>query len=239
MPITRPVGDIFDRVANQTTDLFQKFASKPPFSDGSGDLHMVRHGSTTMNREHSGGVDKIRGWMDVPLSDKGLEESKDSAKALRNKNISHIVSSDLIRARQTAEAISKKTGAPISTTMGLRPWNVGNLTGKPSDKVHHIMEEYARRKPNEPIPGGESFNEFKNRFLDTLKHVITNYPDNVALVTHYRGVKLAQAWIKAGQKGNNVDINDFLKYSNTDKPGCFNTLKRKNGKIINSPGKIC
>lgn len=169
-------------------------------------VYIIRHGSTKLNHE-----DKLRGWSDVPLSDKGKEEVRATARKLKDSGIQIIISSDLTRAQETAHEISKETGAPVKTTMGLRPWNVGIFTGQDSKDTHPKLKEYAT-KPNVSIPKGESFNSFKNRFIDELEDVLKKYKDKeIALVTHHRGERLIKSWIKAGQpEDRELDMSVFF-----------------------------
>jgi len=122
-----------------------------------------------------------------------------------------IVSSNLRRAVQTATAISKATGIPVSDkTDGLHPWHLGEMEGQPTDKVLKRINDLVTKRPNERVPGrgpkstaeGEPFNGFKRRFLGTMsklmKHHETNPNDRTIAVSHYRGGKLTEAWARKG-----------------------------------------
>jgi broad specificity phosphatase PhoE len=170
-------------------------------------LLIVRHGSTALNEDG----DKIRGWRDVPLSDLGIKQAEDVGTKLKGM-LDLIVASDLTRCRQTAGALEEKTGAPVvEYTPGLRPWNVGDFTGMESKQVIPQLVNFASQNPNAPLPNGESFNSFKNRFLQTIQHIRQKYSGKrVAVVTHHRGERAFVGWQKLGEpKDLSVDMNTF------------------------------
>jgi broad specificity phosphatase PhoE len=178
---------------------------------------IIRHGSTKLNSE-----DKIRGWMDLPLDEKGKEEAEKMAKDLKNINLDCLIASDMKRCIQTAEIISDIAGVPIEgVTEAFRPWNVGIHQGKLAEKVIPEMKEYAEEKPNTPIPEGESFNKFKNRFLNGLMKVQKEFKGKkVGIVTHHRGDRIFAAWEKAGMpKDKDVDLD--VMFQKGINPGTF------------------
>lgn len=177
-------------------------------------VYVVRHGATALNAQNGdGSVDKIRGWSDVPLSDKGQEQAEKLGKKLKDSGIDVIYHSPFSRATDTAQHISNNTGAPMVPVEHLKPWDVGELTGVESKTAHPTLERYAREQPNQPIPGGESFNNFKNRFFTGLKQIL-NQGDNLpAIVTHHRVERMIQAWLKGGQKQDlTLDMGEMLKH---------------------------
>lgn len=172
---------------------------------------ILRHGNTKMNT-----ANVIRGWCDVPLDDKGVEQAQKLGEALKDEEIEldGIYASDLYRTVQTALEVSKITGIPIlGTTKKLRPWNVGELTGTDGEKAHKIMSEYARHKPDEELPGGgESFNQFKFRFLGGVIGMLnSNRGKKIGFVSHSRGERIMHAWEEAGCPDDlEIDLDEFL-----------------------------
>ncbi len=160
-----------------------------------GKVIIVRHGETPLNAN-----DEIRGMIDVPLDEKGIERAHDTGKELSRIGVYGLLVSDLKRTRQTAEIISKEAGIPIlEVTECLYPWNLGKFTGKPVTEVIKEIQDYAMNKPLTKIPEGESFHNFINRFLDYADGLPIRYMDKtVALVTHHRNERAMAAWYKAG-----------------------------------------
>jgi broad specificity phosphatase PhoE len=121
---------------------------------------VVRHGATGANAE-----DVFRGWAAVPLNAQGKKQAKDAAAFLEDKDIKKIHTSDLRRAKETAEIISQEIGAPVKEDPRLRAWDVGAFAGK-SRKTHQKAFDKYVEKPNREIPMGESMKEFSARASD-------------------------------------------------------------------------
>jgi probable phosphoglycerate mutase len=152
-------------------------------------IFFIRHGETDWNRDK-----RIQGYLDIPLASTGLEQAErlgerfaDAARdGLR---LDAIVSSDLTRARQTAQPIANALGLAISTAPGLRERHYGRFQGLDTDGIaERFPAEYAQwitRDPEFTPPDGESHLEFYHRVLHALEPVIAAYPDGrVACVTH-------------------------------------------------------
>lgn len=169
---------------------------------------LARHGETKLNKEG----DKIRGWKNIPLDETGHKEAKIMADKLAKEKVDVIMSSDLDRASDTAKALSDKIKKPVEKTKSLRPWHLGEYAGQHSKDVLNIIEDFARKYPNKPVDGGESFNNFKNRYLNFLKNIRNKYKGKtVALFTHHRNDRLLSAWEQEGTPDNKkIDLNKFL-----------------------------
>ena len=189
---------------------------------------IVRHGSTEMNNADPK-KDLIRGHINVPLDKKGRAEAVDTAQQIASQGgVQHIVSSDLDRTMSTAAEISKQNGgAPIRPDAGLRPWNFGpTIEGKvTADMLPKIAELTAN--PDQRPPGGETFNEFKDRFLDAFHRAQADNADkNTAIVTHYRGTKLLDAWRATGVNNDTIDPKVFAQYDKAKKPGNIDVVDK-------------
>ncbi len=182
----------------------------PEKTDGKTRIILVRHGTTGLNSEG-----KNRGWTDVPLNAQGEKEIKKLGKELGKKHkIDAIVSSDLIRAKQTALGLADQTKTKnITVHHGFRPWHLGNLHGKDIEETKPTLYDHAGNKPDTPLPGGESFNSFKNRFLGSIKEMGEKHKGKtIAVITHHRGDRAMAAWEKKGMPDDlGVDIKTFTK----------------------------
>ena len=69
------------------------------------ELILIRHGETDWNREL-----RFQGQIDVPLNDAGFEQSRRVAQCLADEPVHQLISSDLLRTRQTAQAPSQRLG---------------------------------------------------------------------------------------------------------------------------------
>lgn len=168
------------------------------------EVFVIRHSVTAMNVKNV-----IRAWSDPPLNEEGIERAIELAEECRDTGIEldALISSDLLRATQTALEISKIAGYPILfETKALRPIDVGELTGTDGAKAQTIILEYATNRPDDKIGGGESFNVFKHRFLVGLIGILnSNRGQKLGIVTHSRGTRLIDAWVAAGC-GSDLEI---------------------------------
>ena len=86
-------------------------------------LTLLRHGRTEYNA-----VGRFQGHVDVSLDALGLAQAEAVAGHLaRTASLTAIVSSDLRRTAQTADAVSRATGLPVHHDAGLREISVGDL----------------------------------------------------------------------------------------------------------------
>ena len=200
-------------------------------------IFIVRHGATALNGEDHNSVDKIRGWSDVPLSDKGREEAKATAEGLKDKGITALVASNLGRAKETADIIGKAIGVTPEYTHDLRPWDLGKFTGTSTKEAIPKLREYSTTKQDEKVPEGESFNEFKGRAFKGVSQAIADHPnDKLAIVTHHRVERLLHAWDQNGQKEDG-SIHDPTFLQKGETPGSYTTLNISD-KVHDVPEKI-
>jgi broad specificity phosphatase PhoE len=180
------------------------------------DITLVRHGETALNNQNL-----VRGWTDIPLNEMGAKQAGELGEQLKDKGIDTIVTSDLVRASATAREIGKASGAPVIEDPAFRPWNVGEYAGKPNEAVARVLEDYASNRPSEPLPGGESFNQFRERYLSGVERIAAEHPgERIALVSHHRGDRLFAAWQKAAMPvDHSVDMSTFLDWQGGIKTG--------------------
>ena len=185
---------------------------------------LVRHGATKMNNESDTSADRIRGWKDVPLAKSGREEVENLAEKLKDSDIDKVYSSDLERAKDTAEGIVEATGAKLIVTKALRPWDLGDFAGQSTKEALPKIATYVREKPDEAVPEGESFNSFKARAFAGLKKILDESKgEKIAVVTHHRIERLIKAWIAEGAPpSHEIDLNTFLQKG--EAPGNVETI---------------
>lgn len=88
-------------------------------------FYFVRHGQTDWNKEN-----KVMGQIDIPLNVVGLEQAHTVVKNITNIEISHIVSSPLKRAVQTAEIIATALNKPVTIINEFTQNALGILEGR-------------------------------------------------------------------------------------------------------------
>lgn len=139
---------------------------------------LVRHGETDWNRE-----DIVQGSSDTHLNEKGRAQAKATAAVLKGKNIDLIISSDLSRAKETAEFIAEETGAEMIFDASLREMDFGELEGKSIPEVNKKYGGFLERPYKEL--GGETFEEVEQRAMEALrKHREDYIHKNIVIVSH-------------------------------------------------------
>ncbi len=90
-------------------------------------VDLVRHGVTEWNRER-----RIQGHLDVPLSELGRDQARALAERLCGEAdaVDLIVSSDLVRARQTADIVAAALSRPVTVDARWRERDLGDLQGR-------------------------------------------------------------------------------------------------------------
>ncbi len=150
-------------------------------------LIAVRHGETAWNRES-----RIQGHTDIPLNDTGLWQADRVGVAVAQESIHAIYSSDLQRARLTAQSIGRAAGVPVQLEEGLRERHFGELEGLTHDEIHTRWPEQARRwKQRDPAygpVGGETLTEFYQRCVGQLTRLAQRHLGQTIVVVAHGGV---------------------------------------------------
>ncbi|MGD2251642.1 MAG: histidine phosphatase family protein [Anaerolineales bacterium] len=147
-------------------------------------LILIRHGETDSNLER-----RYTGYLDVPLNARGKRQAKALADRLQPRPIDWIYSSDLIRARQTAEILGMATGTEVRLDRRLREIHLGEWEGSRFDDIRASQPETWKRRLENPLevhpPGGEDMASFRKRVLEALDDILRLHADQlVAIVTH-------------------------------------------------------
>ena len=116
----------------------------------------LRHGETESNFN-----DTIAGSLDVPLTERGHDQARTAAQALRGRGITAIYSSGLRRARESAGYVAQALDLPVTVIPELAERNWGELEGRPR----------ALRVRSVTPPGAESPAEFRARILHGFSRV--------------------------------------------------------------------
>jgi broad specificity phosphatase PhoE len=165
-----------------------------------GKLILIRHGHTPLNSH--GKEERLRSWLDVPLDEQGLQEAVEIAQKVSAFPVSAIYSSDLKRARQTAEMVRQTTKASVNTTEELRPWNLGIFGGQLLREIIPFLN-LLNESPGLPAPNGESFHQFYARYSRRLTEMLSLAEQSrgcVVVVTHVRNLLAARSIIEHGDR---------------------------------------
>lgn len=150
-------------------------------------LLLVRHGQSTWN---AAGL--MQGQTaQIPLTDLGHTQAAGAARELAPLRPGALVSSDLLRAVQTAEHCARATGLAVTTSPALREQAYGVLEGRPSRELWDLVDW---TDPHWSAEGGESLAQLHARVAAYLTQLTAEPPaEVVALVTHGDTIRAAQA----------------------------------------------
>ena len=147
------------------------------------DVFIVRHGETAFNL----GEERIRGRVDVPLSELGIKHADEVGKALSDMPIESIYFSRLSRAKDTANGIKKyQEKAVFQEEPYLLDISFGEWEGKKgSDVFHGEMKDKWMFNPHDVlVPGGETFYQVLDRIHRLFLRLRTQKEKTVVLVSH-------------------------------------------------------
>ena len=140
-------------------------------------LLLVRHGETDWNADG-----RLQGQTDRPLSDFGRRQARQLAEELDGEEFEAIYSSDLARARETAEIVGERLGLAVALDPDLREKDWGTwegLTAVERDRVEFV---------------GESTEAHQERILHALRQISERHPGDggVLVVTHGGSMRRVQ-----------------------------------------------
>jgi alpha-ribazole phosphatase len=142
----------------------------------------IRHAETDM-------VGTFCGRSDPELNERGRQQLAPLIRKLLGYPITRVYTSDLRRARQTAEAIARQFGAEICPRKGLREIDFGLWDGLSWEAIESRDPASARRWVESPSefapPEGETFASFRHRVCGEVKLLNDEEPsEHVVVVTH-------------------------------------------------------
>lgn len=161
------------------------------------DLLLVRHGETDWNRERrwQGGAN------DLPLNERGREQARGLAANLAGTRVDAVYSSDLARARETAEIVATATRAPIVLVPELREIDIGEWSGRTRDEIERD-DPTAIERAHELGYGwlhGETPEELGVRVLGAVRKIAADRPDGCVVVVAHGWVIRALGALAAGR----------------------------------------
>ncbi|WP_067696917.1 bifunctional RNase H/acid phosphatase [Nocardia jejuensis] len=152
-------------------------------------LLLLRHGQTELSVER-----RYSGRGNPPLTELGREQVARAGKMLGGKgDIAAIVCSPLGRARETAEAAGRALGLPVRVLDGLIETDFGAWEGLTFQEAREQDPDLHTRwlgDPSLPAPGGESFDQVRERIEGVRRDLVALYPGaNVLVVSHVTPIK--------------------------------------------------
>src|SRR5690625_5105807 len=154
---------------------------------------LVRHGESLWNVE-----DRHQGHADSGLTDRGRQQAQRVGRALADEvgALATVWSSDLPRARDTAQAYADLVGAAVVEDARLREVSVGSGSGRRIADVEQEEPEVvaASRAGGDPRRGGgETFAELRVRMIECLMEIAEQGADPALVFSHGGSIRVASA----------------------------------------------
>ena len=145
---------------------------------------LARHGESDWNRSQ-----RWQGFADRPLTDLGRRQAAELAARLKETELDTIYSSDLRRARETAEIVARSKGLEVHATPDLREVDVGSWSGLTRAEAEaQFPEGYARwLGGGEGWKDGETYEQMSERVVPAVQRIAALHDDRRVLVVAHGG----------------------------------------------------
>ncbi|WP_431889350.1 histidine phosphatase family protein [Nocardiopsis alba] len=152
-------------------------------------LALLRHGRTPLSVER-----RFAGRGDIPLTEEGHAQAEAAARRLAGAGIDVVVSSPLLRTRQTAGYAADLLGLPIEEDEGFVETDFGAWEGLTFGEASERDPEAVRSwlaDPETGPPGGESFAEVARRVGAARDALLERHRGRrVLVVSHVTPIKI-------------------------------------------------
>lgn len=168
------------------------------------EVYLMRHGRTVLDE-----LRRSDGWLDMPLSDDGYLGLIHSQQYLYDKPLNIIYTADLKRTMQTGEFIRSgcKADPTVCPDSRARTWNLGALSGT-NKKYGRPEVEKLIKNPNVAPDGGESFNQFYDRFWGWFRQTIDSATEVCPILIVMSGSNLRLVGKMFGGDPEKVDMDE-------------------------------
>lgn len=168
-------------------------------------IYLVRHGETLFNIKN-----RVQGWCDSPLTQKGIIQAKILNDKLRNIPFVQVYSSSSERAVDTANYIIEGRELPLTLMKKLKEQNYGTLEGEKNDILRNKSNNEVKIEFGMIVErmlkgfkeyGGENYDILIKRLMDSLNEIIQECPEGNVLVVTHGGAILAITYHLMNGKG--------------------------------------
>jgi broad specificity phosphatase PhoE len=134
-------------------------------------IYLLRHGEVVLAETH-----RFLGHLDVPLSERGEQQSRAQAARLAGTRLVAVFTSDLARARRTAEIIASPHGLTPTVIPELREMAMGRWDGRTAEEIRRTEPEafadWMGRVGEFPFPEGESVPDLRARAWPAFEAIV-------------------------------------------------------------------
>jgi broad specificity phosphatase PhoE len=155
-------------------------------------IYLVRHGQTEWNVK---GL--AQGHLDSSLTQEGIKQAQEISQKLKHIRFADIFSSDLLRAKRTADIVAQEHKLIVKTTKLLRERTFGKYEGKPYKDFHDafnmLLKKYQNISDKEKTKlklaqNIDSIDEIMSRLFVFLREIALSYINKKVLVITHGGV---------------------------------------------------
>jgi broad specificity phosphatase PhoE len=145
---------------------------------------LARHGESDWNRSQ-----QWQGFADRPLTELGRRQAAELAERLAVTELDAVYSSDLQRARETAETVARTKGLTVETTQDFREVDVGSWEGLTRAEAEaRFPERYALwLQGREGWEDGETYERMSERVVDAIRRIARAHDGQRVLVVAHGG----------------------------------------------------
>lgn len=145
-------------------------------------VYLVRHGETDWNKK---GI--IQGKSDIPLNHTGIKQAEKLAYKLKEIKFDKAYSSDLIRAKKTAEILILNRDLQLETNIALRERDFGKFEGGhfsflENAKIHSVHKDRVSKLKALGVETDESLQERVVNYINKISKV--NLGKTILVVSH-------------------------------------------------------
>lgn len=149
-----------------------------------GVLYIIRHAETEYNNKEI-----YVGKEDVSINKIGIRQAHCLGKLLKKENLDLLVTSSMIRAKETANIINQYVKKDMIVDDRFAEVDIGAYEGLTSGEILKMIKDRyggdTYKFYNDQFPGGEKSKDVEERVYQGLNNIKKNYPDKrIALVTH-------------------------------------------------------
>jgi len=160
-------------------------------------LLLARHCQTDWNREPA----RCQGWAEVELNEVGRAQARDLGRALEGRGVELIVTSHLVRARETAEIVHAQLGGELPFVVDPRlaeshrgEWETRRFSSIVREESN-TWRHYREHPETFRFPGGESLEAQQRRVLACLRDCALD-GRSALLVTHGGSIRLTRCFLE-------------------------------------------
>ncbi len=185
---------------------------------------MIRHGSTEWNR-----LGRMQGQLDTQLTEEGRSQARRLGLRLQNEAWDFILSSDLLRAKETAMIISELSGIQLlGFDVRLRERSFGLVEGTTQmERLERFGADWRKLDL-----GGEADEQVWKRWFDFASEMTTKYPQGKILLVSHGGFivqVLRSLQLEREEFLENTSLTILRKHQNTWEMQLYNCLSHLKG----------